>query len=193
MTDSLRLKAKIGINEFDGDGPAEVVKSLYESWKASVDKQTPTTQPATTTIPGAPTPPAQRSMPAYLQTPGMDGQPSLALQEGGWNIFDHDERRKLVSLKAHPQTDDRDADAALLVLYGFRRILSTDEVLVGRVKDAMEASGLRPDRIDKALGPSLRQGLVLKTGRGPGGKYRLSNTGQVRADILARRMFEQMG
>ena len=109
-----------------------------------------------------------------------------------WNIFAVDEKRNLITLKVHPTGDKRDADAILLLLYGYLKIQNQDELLVTKIKDSMESSGLRPQRIDRALTTYINQNLILKTGRGKGGKYRLATTGLSRAESLAKELFEKI-
>jgi len=176
--DNQKLRLKVGPHEFDAEGPPETVSAQFEAWKQLI-----TAFPAGREL-TPPKPSKLSNMVEEVQT--KDGRRAT------WDIFDVEDERKLVTLSVHPTGEKRDADAVLLWLFGFRQAFQLNEVPVTRLIQALEISGLRPARIDRALGPHLREGLVLKGGHGKGGKYRLTNTGLARAEELARVLFEQL-
>lgn len=178
--DTYKLRVKIGIHEFEAEGPAEVVKAQFEDWKTLVSSM-----PSSAAAPHV-SDPAKRLLSRVTEVQTSEG-PAVP-----WDIFNSDEKRKLLTLRVHPTSDTRDADAALLILYGYKQYYQQDEVLVTKLKESLEVSGLRPDRIDRILGVHAKAGLVLKTGRAKGGKYRLTNTGFNRADEMARELFAQL-
>jgi hypothetical protein len=184
-----RLKVRIGENEFDAEGPPEQITAQFAAWKDLLTLVGHNGRPASTTNPkaGKPAIPQQ----SLLDDSGsaIDDPPS----DRSASIFHVDEKRQLVTLRVLPPNgEDRDADAALLTIYGFKTMLNAGEVLVGRLKDALQASGLTPTRIDKIVLAYTTNGLVLKVGRGPGGKYHLSNTGRAKAEALAKKLTEQL-
>jgi hypothetical protein len=178
--DTYKLRIKIGNHEFEAEGPVEVVKEQFESWKGllGLSPAKGTDSPAAALSGNSVTRITEIHTPEGITTP--------------LDVFDHDDKRKLVTLRVHPTSEDRDADAALLVLYGYKEIEAKDEVPVTKLKDALEVSGLRPDRVDRTLAPHMREGLILKAGRGKGGKYRLTNTGYARAQQMVYELFEKM-
>lgn len=176
-----RIKASIGGSQFEADGTDGTVTALFQAWVAAVS------QSGSAGNGHAPAP-INGSIPA---TSNPAGEPVHAD-----TVFRVDEKRNIVSLNGHPPAGEhRDADAALMVLYGFRRLLQQDEVMVGRLKGSLADSGLaqRETRIDRVLGDYVTSNFVHKVGRsGPGAKYRLTNTGHARAEALVRGVAEQL-
>lgn len=171
-------------NEFNAEGSDKLVSDLFKQWREMVSPK-----------PGAP-----QEKPKGSQNPNPS-RFSHAVEEirtkdgirATWDIFTTDEKKRIISLMVNPPNGDtRDADAVLLVLYGYKQTWGTEEVKVTSLKTALNVSGLRPERIDKTVAPYMHQGLILKTGRGPGGKYRLTNPGLERAEALARSLFEKL-
>jgi len=164
-----RLRLRVGSNEFEAEGSREFVESQVEAWKHLFSGT------------------ARQNEPAERESP-QDGSE----ERDPSDVFSVDEERSMVSLTTQPTGDQREADAALLILYGFRALAEQETVLVGRVKDALEESGFRPGRIDRILAPHVKSGLVLKSGQGKGSKYRLSNTGLSSARGLAQSLAAQL-
>lgn len=176
--DIYKLRIKIGVHEFEAEGPSKEVKAQFEAWKELI---------ASLPISSPPASEAVGKLPPYVA--------EVKTREGSmapWDIFSVDDKRKLITLKVHPTGERRDADAALLALYGYKQIYTRDEVLVTKLKESLEVSGLRPERIDRTLSAHTKAGLVLKTGRSKGSKYRLTNTGFDYADNMARELFGQL-
>lgn len=177
--ENYKIRVKVGSNEFEAEGPREAVEAQFEAWKELIKSQ-----PISASIPDQNKPNLPSNVVEVRTRDGVFSAP--------WDIFGVDDKRKLVTLKAHPTGENRDADAILLILYGYLKALEQQEVLVTNLKNSLAQSGLRPERIDRAIAPYLRENLVLKTGSGKGGKYRLTNTGLTKADTLARTLFEKM-
>ena len=175
-----KLRVKIGTHEFEAEGPVKTVQEQFKSWKALIESLPSSNEGAPERVPGH----IPSSHVSEIRTP--EG-PATSL-----DVFDHDDKRKLVTLRVHPTGENRDADAALLILYGYKEIEARDEVPVTKLKDALEVSGLRPDRVDRTLTPHIRGGLILKAGRAKGGKYRLTNTGHSKARQMVNELFEKM-
>jgi hypothetical protein len=173
-----KLRVKIGLHEFEAEGPVSDVKAQFKAWKELIGS-------GSAGVPS--TIDTNKKLSPYVT--------EVRTREGyaaPWDIFNLDDKRKMVTLRVHPTGENRDADAALLILYGYKQSLQQDEVPVTRLKESMEVSGLRPERIDRTLGVHIRSGLIMKAGRAKGGKYRLTNTGFTSADAMARSLFEQL-
>lgn len=181
-----RLRVKVGPHEFEAEGPAEQVSAQYDAWKEMIAAASLVT--ASAGVRGT-----AGGIPAKVIT-------EVKTREGyaaPWDIFGGDSDRDLMSLRVHPPAGDtRDADAILLVMYGYRKAgnqgAGLTEVPVTKLKESLEVSGLRIGRIDRAAAPYLRAGYLLKAGRAKGGTYRLTNTGHAKAEELAHRLFEQL-
>lgn len=183
--ETTKLKVRVGLNEFEAEGPADHVAAQYETWRQLI-----AAAPAAVITPPPVQPPV---IPANVVT-------EVKTREGfsaPWDIFGVDDKRNLMTLKVHPPAgENRDADAILLVLYGYRKAgndgAGLSEVPVTWLKESLDVSGLRVVRIDRAIAGYLRAGYVLKSGRAKGGVYRLTNTGYAKAEELAQRLFAQL-
>lgn len=176
--DAYKLRIKIGSHEFEAEGPKDAVTAQFEAWKELI-----------VSLPAVQSQEKNARIPPSSLMELRTGEGSVT---SPWDIFEIDEKRNLVSLKVHPTGDQRDADAVLLILYGYRRALGQNDALVTRLKESMEVSGLRPGRIDRAVVAHIRSGFLMKAGRGKGGKYRLTNTGVARVEEMARGLVEQL-
>jgi hypothetical protein len=166
-----RLKVKVGSWEFEAEGSREVVEARFGEWRELVDLAVRRT--------------AAEAGAEALEQARPAGAPAQALMSPG-KLFKVDEGRREVTLAVQPNGDRRDADAALLILFGHHRLLGVEELPVTRLKSALAVSGLRPERVDRIIAPHLSDQLVMKVGRGKGGRYRLTNAGLTRAETLAR-------
>jgi hypothetical protein len=177
----VKLRVKVGPHEFEAEGPSESVTAQFEAWK--------------TLVAAAPPDARERQAPAPLASRIVAAATEVKTREGyaaPWDIFSVDDKKKLVTLRVQPTGDDRDANAVLLILYGYRQAFQQDDVPVTRIMESVKVSGLTAERIDRSAGPHLRAGYILKAGRGKGNRYRLTNTGFARADELARELFEKL-
>lgn len=173
--EAFKLRVKIGPHEFEAEGPKESVTAQFEAWKALIGSTPPTT------------PPISKVVAAATEVRTREGFTAP------WDIFEVEDKRKLVTLRVHPTGETRDADAVLLILYGYRQAFQQEDVPVTKIMESLRVSGLRPGRVDRAASPHVRAGLLLKAGKsGKGGKYRLTTTGFARADEMARSLFEQL-
>src|SRR5262249_19667569 len=137
--DTARIRVKIGVHEFDAEGPAAQVADQFESWKALISAV-----PTTNNSNQAAAIPANENVLAGMKT-ALDAiqQDRLA------PLFQCDDKRDVVTLRSLPIGEDRHREAVLLVLYGFLRLRNVDEVIVTKLKTALETSGSAPDRIDR--------------------------------------------
>jgi hypothetical protein len=185
MEDRSKLRVRIGVHEFEAEGPAEQVAAQYNTWKELIEKspQSPSREDSTS----AP------AIPAKVIT-------EVRTREGfaaPWDIFGVDKNGDLMSLRVHPPAGEtRDSDAILLVLYGYRKAGNQGEGLgevpVTKLKESLDISGLKIARIDRAAAPYVKAGYILKSGRAKGGVYRLTVTGFSRAEEMAHRLFAQL-
>ncbi len=179
MEATIRLRTKIGDCEFDAEGPTDEVRAQFEIWKGLVEStgaKPPT--PVGDGNPGAPTPAAV--------APGVLGEAQLA------QVFQRDDRRDVVTLRALLEGENRDAETLQLALYGFRVLRGEDEVPVTRLKPALEVSGAAPGRVNRTAAPLLRAKSVTKSGTAKGQRYRLTNKGVREAEELVRQLVQQL-
>jgi len=70
-------------------------------------------------------------------------------------------------------------------MFGQRHFRNNDSITGAEVKDGLEQSGFRVDRVDRHIDKLTNEGLVIKIGIGKGSRYRLTNQGMTRAQALA--------
>ena len=102
-----------------------------------------------------------------------------------------DRQRNLITLRVSPAGD---ADAALLLLYGFRQCGADDgqELLATRLQAALAASGYRRGRLDRTLARHRAARLVRQAGHRKGSTYELTPAGYQRAETLAQALHARL-
>jgi hypothetical protein len=170
MGDNHRIKVKIGNAEFEAEGGAEDVKAQYEAFLALLKSSPSTHSPPTTRDPEQERPDAASLDDALL---------SRVFQTG---------KDGVVSLKVLPRSEQREADALLLLLFGYRRIQKVDNVFGTQLAKAARASGIGVERIDRTL--DTHASLFIRGGRRRGAKYTLNNQGVAAAERLVRKIFD---
>lgn len=181
MAETFKLRVKVGIHEFDAEGPKDEVNARFEAWQEMIRAPA---QPAGVTLRTTgtvtnPIPTVEAPLPRIQSLEAV-------------RVFSVDERRDLVTLRIHPQGETADADAVLVLVYGYLEMLDIDEVQVTKLTQSVRKSGLRADRIDRAAAPHVRSNLLIKTGTGKGGRYTLSNTGRERAEALVKELYSRV-
>lgn len=168
--DIYKLHIKIGPHEFNGEGPEESVKNAFEDWKSLIGDL----------------PRGNLTLPSTTASSPMGATTPLVLEsEQLVRLFVTDDKRGLVSLRILPRGENREQDAVLLILLGFKRVKDQDEVLVTQLKPALKQSGCNVARVDSVVAKYLRDGLINKGGMGKGGRYSLTNSGAEKAISLA--------
>jgi hypothetical protein len=168
MSAPYKIRVKLGANEFDAEGPEEVVKDQFQLFLEAVK------QPVLQLPPSLPSPPGQNG-----NTPSVESDVDQAVLQRIFRV-DGDQ----VSLRVLPQSQQRDADGVLLLLYGYRVMVQQPDVLSSRLLVAAQTSGLSVDRIDRSLAPYME--LVNKGGIKAGSRWGLRNTGITRAEEIIR-------
>lgn len=174
-----KLRSKIGINEFDADGPEKVVKEQYQLFLQA--------------IAGQPQPPFQQQNGSAAGSNGhasasSDAPPSDEVIEAIWNRAYLRKDNKL-SLHVLPKTKTVVADGLVLLIYGFQKLLGLEAVGSIALMEAAKQSGLRIDRIDRNI-PVEHMKLVIRGGQGKGTRYSVNNRGAAYAQELLEKLFE---
>lgn len=165
-----RLRVKIGSHEFEAEGDEDTVLQQFEEFKKLIE----------------------RSSVAPVEKPSEPEAGASAAETGLHRLFDYDEKDNLISLRVSPRGEDRIPDTILLLLLGYREVAGDEEVLVTHLKPAMQRSGLKVTRVDRMTRSLVDHVLVIKTGVGKGGKYRLSSPGLAKAKKIARKHLAQL-
>jgi hypothetical protein len=175
MDDTYRLKIKLGADEFEAEGPIQVVQSQFAAFKELVEarQQFAATQPPVV-IP---------TLPVNADTPKPE---TPVINERLDKIMQLSDR--VVSLTARPTSGE---DAVLLLLYGQKVLRQNDAVTGSEITQGVSATGgLAINRVDRLLDKLSDGGDVIVIGERRGRRYRLTNAGvakarQVASDLLA--------
>lgn len=165
---TFKLRVNIGGREFEAEGQPDLVSRQFEAFCRLIQ---------------------EAGLPRPETRPPLD--PAPAEERGDTDIstlFRMSPHSRLLSLREPPQGKFPEADAVLILLLGHKRLRSEDEVPVTVLTDALKQSGCPVKRLDRILTVHMRDHSVLRTGRGKGGKYRLTNVGVNKADALAAQL-----
>jgi hypothetical protein len=163
-----RLKVRVGESEFDAEGPENTVKSQFELFLEALSANGNGKS-------------KNGSAPGHSDSPPrIDGDP---IGEETWNRFYKEEGETDVSLKVLPSTDNQNADALILLLYGYLHRKDADTVGSTDLLAMAKKSGLRIDRIDRNI-PAGHNRFIGRGGSRRGMRYSLNNQGQRYAQEL---------
>jgi hypothetical protein len=175
MNDSKHVKMKIGDAEFEAEVPADKVQAMYDQFLAALQNRAPAKAP---TVPSANGGSSDQVVGAAEAT--FDSSMMQRIFEQRADGF--------VTLKLLPKGDGKEADAFLLLLFGYRRLKGEEVVLGTHLLRAAELSGLSTYRPAHALASHER--YVIRGGLKKGSTYALNNQGVTKAEEIAAKMFE---
>jgi hypothetical protein len=170
MNQPYKLNVEIGTSKFHAEGPEETVKEQFQQFLA-VCKQTPVESPKS---PAPPKPPINGNH--------ADIPPTDIL-----NAVYSTDNNGVVSLRVLPNTENRNADALLLLIYGFLVVGHLEAVPAGQLVDGVRQSGLPVDRVGRTIEQTLRD-YVRSGGVRRGKRYSLNNQGRAKANELLAEM-----
>lgn len=171
--DNTKIRVKIGENEFEAEGPIELVKEQFEAFKQIIsmrDDKAAKEQPGDSINP-------------IVDQLDKDGIPILRLEK----IMNVDGR--IVSLTAIPATTE---DTALLVMLGHNQLKQNSAVTAQEIGDGLKQSGRPVPRVDRVMESALEHALVLKTGVKRSTRYRLTNQGLVYVRKIASELLQTL-
>ena len=176
LQETFKLKVKIGGQEFEAEGRSDLVTGQFEAFRRLIQ--------------GAGLATAERQ--PYLE--GRRSRDLTAPQESTSQVSHRDAelaklfrvspQTQLLSLRQPPGGKYPEADAVLLLLLGHKRLRNEEDVPVTVLTGALKQSGCRVKRLDRILTVYTRDHSVVRSGRGKGGKYRLTNLGLKKAEIM---------
>src|ERR1043166_6447097 len=89
----------------------------------------------------------------------------------------------VIALRVLPKGDEREADAFLLILYGYRRLKGDEDILGTQLLRSAQHSGIDTYRPAHALASYDR--YVIRGGQRKGSTYSLNNQGIIKAEEIA--------
>jgi len=176
--DPKHVRMKIGDAEFEADVPSdEVVQQMYDRFLAAVENRVADAP----SIGAKPPPKPQNGISGADDKNGKD--PDSLVKR----IFEL-RQDGFVTLKMLPKGDQKEADAFLLILYGYRKLKGEETVLTTHLLRAAEFSGLQGYRPGSALATHDR--YIIRGGYKKGSTYALNNQGLMRAEEIAAKIFD---
>ncbi len=170
MSETHKLRIKIGDAEFEAEGSEASVKVQYEAFLAALAMKHATSVTMEK--------PAEGSIATSGET---DSDQERDLIAKAFNASED-----LVSLKYLPKGDAKEADALLLLLFGYSRLRSAESVLGTQLLRAARQSGLSIERVDRYIGK--HDAYLLKGGARKGLKYSLNNQGVMKSKELLKQL-----
>jgi hypothetical protein len=190
MTEFRRLKMKIGDAEFEADVPENKVQPMYGQFLSMLERRSQT--PVWLLGAGAK---AHRQRPEGETTVQAEFSAEPLRETGTFGetfdrtlltrIFDLREDGA-VTLKVLPSGPDRDADAMLLLLYGYYRLKNEECVLATHLFRAAEQSGIS---LRRPANEYVRNGrFVNRGGQRKGSHYSLNSQGLAMAKEMTAKL-----
>ena len=171
--DNTRIKVKIGDNEFEAEGPVEIIQAQFE-----VFKQLLSSKPSIS---------AQVNKGSRVNSQelkgDMDEPPHIPIEK-----VLHSAGR-IVSLTALPAAT---VDAALLIMLGHKDLRNHFSVTGQEIGDGLAQSGRPVPRVDRVMDKAIEDAHVLKTGIKRGTRYRLTNQGLSKALAVAAELIASL-
>ncbi len=175
MSEGLRLKLGYDSLTFEADGNPDAVFKARDHWLES-----------NKTLIAQLTQKKGSSKPVKHDENQSDSSSGDREDESG--LFRKDDKGNL-SLKGIFPEDGRVADAALLLLYGYKQIQEADEIFAVRLKSNLKDSGYTTlGRLDREMAKLKNQGFVNPFGEKRSRKYRITGQGIRRGKELAEEM-----
>jgi hypothetical protein len=186
MTEFRRLKLKIGEAEFEADVPENKVQPMYAQFLFMLERRSHV--PIQLFGTSAKANEQQPEIEATVQT----GSSAASLNDAFdqtllTRIFDLRENGA-VTLKVLPNGPDKNADAMLLLLYGYYRLKNEGYVLATELFRAAEQSGIS---LRRPANEYVRNGrFVVRGGQRKGSHYSLNSQGLAMAKEITAKILE---
>jgi hypothetical protein len=172
-----KLKVRVGQHEFEAEGPQDWVDQQFAAFQGLI-KGHPTVPPAMAPQAAKPAEPIATDEHANTQS---DQSPEAEVFARIFRV-----EGEIVSLTALPQGEgNEEPSAALLLLFGQKLFRGTDLVSGEHLLRGLQMSGYTVDRADRVIA-RIEGGLVMRSGKRRGVKYRLSLPGLALARTLAQ-------
>lgn len=168
-----KIKMKVGPHEFEAEGDKDSVQEQLRLWSDLIKAASPQEPIVQPTI--------NQTKETSVQENQIDN-----LDQNLNKLFIVDEKNHALTLKYLPFSKEKEAEAFLILLFGYKKILDKDELLVTELKRSLEKSGVAVARVDRLASRFVADRMVLKRGSGKGSRYAISNTGMARSLEIAQ-------
>ena len=184
--EKLKLRIKVHDCELEAEGPQAFVHEQFEAFRKLLADLTQRSvlselRDKTDRVPseGLSSPPR---FPHEKVLP--KNSPAAALQKLlAWN-----DRTQQVTCAVIPEGHLRTADTVLLLLWGYQELRGLSEISAMILNRGLKSAGFSQFRLDRIMTPYLKDRLVLRSGVGKGGRYRLTTRGVEKAQDLVQNL-----
>jgi hypothetical protein len=172
---TFKLKVKIGGQEFEAEGLPDLVTRQFEAFCLMIQEAGLVT--------------GERPLHLEGRRP-LDPTPQEPIPQASHRdvdlvkLFRVSPQTQLLSLRQPPGSKYPEADAVLLLLLGHKQLRNEEDVPVTVLTEALKQSGCHVKRLDRILTVYTKDHSVVRSGRGKGGKYRLTNLGLKKAELM---------
>lgn len=165
----LKMKVRIGQNEFEAEGQQEVVEKHFTAFSDLISRS--------------------KTAPVNTETKASDTVFQVADSVCPFAKVFHQEGKR-ISLIGRLTGDDRELDAALLILFGHKELRNADAVSADELLYGLKQTGYTVDRSDRLMGRGESLGFVTRSGIRRGTKYRLTTPGAARAATVGQELMD---
>ena len=184
--ENLKLRIKVRDCELEAEGPQTFVHEQFEAFKQLLADMTQksvlselrdeTDRVPSQELSSPPRFPHEQALPK--------NSPAAALQKLlAWN-----DRTQQVTCAVIPEGHLRTADTVLLLLWGYQELRGLSEISAMILNRGLKSAGFSQFRLDRIMTPYLKDRLVLRSGVGKGGQYRLTTRGVEKAQDLVQNL-----
>lgn len=184
--ENLKLRIKVRDCELEAEGPQTFVHEQFEAFKQLLADMTQksvlselrdeTDRVPSQELSSPPRFPHEQALPK--------NSPAAALQKLlAWN-----DRTQQVTCAVIPEGHLRTADTVLLLLWGYQELRGLSEISAMILNRGLKSAGFSQFRLDRIMTPYLKDRLVLRSGVGKGGRYRLTTRGVEKAQDLVQNL-----
>lgn len=168
MTDiANRIHIKLGDYEFEAEGPTDVVNKQFEAFQDMVKHLG--------SVPKVPDAPKT----------DQDNESEQLIDNTAYSRIFH-ESGDLLSLTATPETDTSNADALLLLIYGYYKLKNEPKITGVTLMKAARQSGVSINRVDRYM--DIKKEFILTGGAKRGKRYSLNNKGMQYVEEMIKEM-----
>ena len=182
--ENLKLRIKVRDCELEAEGPQTFVHEQFEAFKqllADMTQKSVLSELRDETDFSL----SQESPALSLDKQALPkNSPAAAFQKLlAWN-----DRTQQVTCAVLPEGPLRTADTVLLLLWGYRELRGFGEISALVLNKGLKSAGFSQFRLDRIMTPYLNDRLVLRSGVGKGGRYRLTTRGVEKAQDLVQNL-----
>lgn len=183
-----KIRIKIGEHEFEAAGDQETVQRELDRFYKVIDELRQQT-------PASPTRVQSEAKVSYESLAPVSSKAKIPYESKALQaqipknlsaIFSYQEGTLM--LKARLPGQDREREAALVLLYGYRVIQDIKTVLSGNLLESMKISGYNISRVDRLLTRFVNDGVVLTSGIRRGTAYQLTPAGFQKAENISEEL-----